>query len=426
VQKIKAEPEKPIFIENREELIFVLSEAATLEHMIMCQYLFAAFSLKRGTEEGLTVSQFEAVNRWDRTVSGVAAQEMLHLSLVNNLLSAIGGAPYLKHPNFPQRAKYFPSGVQMMLMPFGDKALRHFLYLERPEGVVLKDAPGFDVHNAAVPATFGDEIVPEEQSFSTVGHLYRGIEEGFRHLTKRYGEKQLFAGPSSAQATSEHFGWKELVEVKDLQSAEKAIETIVEEGEGARGHWENAHYGKFYRAFTDFHEAKSKDPSFEPSRPVVPAYVTPPSDAEGYDMITDPMTCRVAELFNASYEVLLQLLSRFFLHTDTTKDELQALSGTAVDSMFKVIRPLGRLVTTLPVGKNRPGKTAGPCFEMYKREYILPHRHAAWVILHERLLELSEFSHGLAKKYSNLPEVEIVGSSLSRMADTLAPHLKRI
>ena len=39
--------ENPIVIEDREELIFILSEAAALEHMIMCQYLYAAFSLER-------------------------------------------------------------------------------------------------------------------------------------------------------------------------------------------------------------------------------------------------------------------------------------------------------------------------------------------------------------------------------------------
>ena len=32
----------------------VVAEAAQLEHMIMCQYLYAEFSLKAGREEGLT------------------------------------------------------------------------------------------------------------------------------------------------------------------------------------------------------------------------------------------------------------------------------------------------------------------------------------------------------------------------------------
>src|SRR6202166_3059504 len=104
--------ENPIRIEDREELISVLSEAATLEHMIMCQYLFAAFSLKRDVSEGVTVEQLGTIKRWERLISLVATQEMLHLTLVCNLLSAIGSIPFFGRPNFPQKAKYFPPGVQ--------------------------------------------------------------------------------------------------------------------------------------------------------------------------------------------------------------------------------------------------------------------------------------------------------------------------
>ena len=39
--------EAPIVVENREELIFLLSEASELEHMVMLAYLFAAFSLEQ-------------------------------------------------------------------------------------------------------------------------------------------------------------------------------------------------------------------------------------------------------------------------------------------------------------------------------------------------------------------------------------------
>src|SRR5580698_1966861 len=43
----KAAPEAPFVIEHREALIYMLCQAAELEHAIMCQYLFAAFSLKQ-------------------------------------------------------------------------------------------------------------------------------------------------------------------------------------------------------------------------------------------------------------------------------------------------------------------------------------------------------------------------------------------
>src|SRR6266566_1210484 len=82
-----AAPEAPFVIEHREALIYMLCEAAELEHGIMCQYLCAAFSLKQTADEGLSGAELAATARWRKQVSHVAAQEMLHLALVHNLLS---------------------------------------------------------------------------------------------------------------------------------------------------------------------------------------------------------------------------------------------------------------------------------------------------------------------------------------------------
>ena len=57
-----AEPE--IVVEHREHLWYLLAEAAQVEHLIMCQYLYASFSLKAGPEDGLTGEQAAAVARW--------------------------------------------------------------------------------------------------------------------------------------------------------------------------------------------------------------------------------------------------------------------------------------------------------------------------------------------------------------------------
>lgn len=129
-----AAPELPFVIEHREALVYMLYEAAELEHLIMCQYLYAAFSLKQRADEGLTTEQLDTVNRWRATITHVATQEMLHLALVQNVLSAIGAAPHLGRPNLPQPARHFPAGVTLALLPFGEAALQHFMFLERPEG----------------------------------------------------------------------------------------------------------------------------------------------------------------------------------------------------------------------------------------------------------------------------------------------------
>jgi len=105
----QADPEAPFVIEHREALIYMLCEAAELEHGIMCQYLFAAFSLKQREDEGLTAQELETVTRWRRVVSHVATEEMLHLALVHNLLSAIGAAPHFGRPNPLRRTTTRPA-----------------------------------------------------------------------------------------------------------------------------------------------------------------------------------------------------------------------------------------------------------------------------------------------------------------------------
>ena len=133
-----APPEAPFVIEHREALFYMLCEASELEHGIMCQYLYAAFSLKQSADEGLTAAEAEAVQRWRKHIFHIGAQEMLHLALVQNLLTATGAAPHLSRPNFPQPASHYPAGVSLALLPFGEPALRHFMFLERPEGMELR------------------------------------------------------------------------------------------------------------------------------------------------------------------------------------------------------------------------------------------------------------------------------------------------
>ena len=132
--------EGTLVVEHREHLWNLLIQAAQIEHLIMCQYLYASFSLKTDADEGLTAEQAAAVARWHKVLTGIAVEEMLHLALVANVMTAIGAAPSLSRPNFPRQSEYLPAGVQFALMPFGDASLTHFLYLERPEGMERIDA----------------------------------------------------------------------------------------------------------------------------------------------------------------------------------------------------------------------------------------------------------------------------------------------
>jgi hypothetical protein len=394
--KSDAQPgQQPMVFAHREALIFTLGKAAALEHLVMCQYLYAAFSLKEREDEGLTPEQLALVRRWRRELLNISGQEMLHLALVQNILTAVGGAPHLSRPNFPVPPHAYPAGIRMALVPFGEAALRHFAYLERPEGIEMSDAEGFAALDKAVslPPVDEDDISPGLQDFETIGHLYRSVEDGLEHLATRLGEPGLFVGSPRAQATGERFRWEELVAVTDLVSAHQAIDTIVEQGEGARGDWHDAHFGRLIRILDELVEAQLADPSFQPARPVLQAAVRRPESGVALPLITDHFSNRCVDLLNAVYEVLLQILARYFAHTDETDEQLGVLADVALGVMFGAIRPLGNLVTRLPIGPEHPGAVVGPSFELfYEINYLLPHREAAWLVMEERLRDVAELA----------------------------------
>jgi hypothetical protein len=391
--------EPPLKVESREEVVFLLGQACEIEHGLMCEYLYAQFSLKRSIDEGLTHDQLVRVQSWEAALISVIKQEMLHLALSTNILTALGASPHFERPNFPILSRWYPSGVQIALVPFGERALRHFIYLERPEGMALDDASGFSAARHAQPLTVDDGplvAVPEE--WRTVGHLYRGIEAGLVHLCERFGEEAVFVGPSAAQAVTDIFEWPQLVAVTDLASARQAIEVIVEEGEGARGDWLKSHFGTFVGMLEDLLTVQEADPTFDPARPVVPAFVRLPPDVESGNLIEDARTARVAEFFNALYEVLLQVLSRYYVHHGETAAELDTLARTAKHLMNWVMRQMAPVLTALPVGPAHPGCTAGPTFDIARPGiFVLPHREAAWKIIKERLDVLEHECAALAK-----------------------------
>jgi hypothetical protein len=403
--------EPAIVIGDRKELTYLACQAAELEHGLMCEYLYAAFSLKQAGD-GVPPELVETVERWRSEILFVATQEMLHWALLNNLLTAIGSAAFVSRPHLPHQANGYPAGVQLALVPFGDRALRHFLYLERPEGMDGEDADGFVHDGPALPIMSATDIVPWGQDFSTIGHLYRSIEAGLVQLAERLGEDGLFIGPRR-QATAAFFGWPDLVPIVDLASARAAIARIVEQGEGARGDWSTGHYGRFLAVFEEYRAVKEANPTFEPAFRNVPAAVRPVDGQVPTIWITDPTTAAMTDLFDSVYDLLLQMIIRFFAFGEETDDELRTLAHTAVGLMFTVIKPLGLLLARSPIGPEHPGLTAGANFQLaYRSNFLLPHKRAAWIRFAERLDELATYADRLDVEPGWRDAVDSVAGSL--------------
>jgi len=411
---------------DRKELTYLLSQAAELEHGLMCEYLYASFSLKSTVGPGLRSDQLAAVERWRGMILGIAGQEMLHWAMVQNLLTAVGSAPFVSRPHMPHQARGYPPGVQVRLLPFGEAALQHFVYLERPEGMEGTDAEGFQPAGPPPAPMRPEEIIPRGQDFATVGHLYRSIERGLAHLADKFGEDRLFIGPAFQQADETTFGWPDLRPITDLAGANRAIERIVEQGEGARGDWANAHYGRFLTVLDDYRAIRNEDPIFEPAHPVVAAAMRGVEGIEPDVYISDPVTGACSDLFNAVYELLLQMIARYFAFGHETSKQRQVLAHTAVDLMFGAIKPLGLLLAALPVGPDHPGVTAGASFQLpYRASFLLPHRRSAWLRFAERLDELAGFADGLLPPVG-ADEVMAVAGALRRAAVTMTAHIETV
>src|SRR3954452_12480252 len=143
--------EPTILVETRKELTYLLSQGAELEHAVMCEYLYAAFSLRSTPGPGLREEQLEVVERWRRALFDIAGEEMMHWAVVQNLLTAVGSAPFVSRPHLPSQVRGYPPGVQVRLMRLRESARRHFVYLERPEGVEAADAAGFEPVGQSLP-----------------------------------------------------------------------------------------------------------------------------------------------------------------------------------------------------------------------------------------------------------------------------------
>jgi hypothetical protein len=375
-------------IDTREELLNALTEAAELEHGLLCQYLFAAFSMKKHPSEDVAWPQLELIRSWEAHILRVAREEMAHLGTVTNLLTAIGGAPQFRRPNFPQPSYYFPEPsqgdvghVEFALEAFSARALERFIRFETPEEelrLVL------------------EAIAPDPIKYVTVGDLYGQVREAFEILD----EQELFIGPRAAQDTDDWSANLKLRNVVDRATAVEAINDIIEEGEAAPEKRPTSHWATFVRINEELINEVKQYPNFDPARPVVPNPLTRQhrDSSPGATIINDPDTLEIAELFNAVYGTMMLMLMQFYAFAGESTGQREGLRATVRQMMSGVVRPLGEILTQLPARDDLPGKTAGPGFELYTDQRVPSNRRNSWIIIHERLAHEAEGGKRLALK----------------------------
>lgn len=324
-----------------------LQTAIALEHATIPVYLYAWYSLRIGKN-----AQIRGL------IKSVVLDEMAHFALACNLLNAIGGTPVVNTPDFvPNYPCPLPgainSGFHVRLAPFSRELVHDvFMEIEEPEKPL-----DFDER-----ASFAD--VPKAAP-QTIGLFYGEIKQALI----RAGS-DLFARADPNRQVDEETGLADVHPVTDVESAIRAIDTIVEQGEGNPNLPvdDDGKFAHYYR-FSMIYEGRELIPNPDAARDAPPedryiyrgnqvpfdetGLLRLPTNPKASDLAVGTFEREATDEFNAAYTRILQMLQRGFTGSPEA-------FGEAITAMKADLTPLALQLTSIQLPN---GMRAGPTFE---------------------------------------------------------------
>jgi len=292
------------------ELLRLLREATEIEHSLMLQYLYCAFSIKPGYQPLIGAGAPTATN-----LLGVAVQEMHHLGAVNRLLVALGSGPHLDRQDFPYQPDIYP--FPFTLEPGSRRSVAKYVYTEGTAAI-------FDENG---------QRSPEDEQFRTrvlsdIGSLNRPNHVGslYRHVLDLLSEAS--GKPGFPLTPTEVEQWR-----SDLTA-------IMHEGE-------HDHFEFFRQVYESRHPAFANSGvnnvwDLEPGHEAYPAHPLPenPTAYVGHpNQIASQDALGIAWLSNLHYWLSLFCLDFGYRHADKN------VRGLATSQMMTALMPLA---TELP------------------------------------------------------------------------------
>jgi rubrerythrin len=329
----------------RDEAIFLLHTAAEIEHALMVQYLYAAWSLPE--------SGSSRVERWRRDILQIAREEMAHFAAVQNLLRFIGGPLNFDREDFPYRSEFYPFPFQ--LEPLGRESLARYIAAEMPARTEVDPVLIAEVLQLAGGS--------EGRQVNRVGALYSRLIDVFGTLPDT-AFRPATAG--SIQAPPERWradlgrGPLFLRPVATREEALSLLTDVARQGEG-----EEDMPDSHFLAFVEIFDAWPKDAGRQSLAVALHPNTRSEGAAEGalaLGHITHPRTLQWAQVFNHHYRMLLSWLQQA-LFTPVVDPASQGLSLRTFAEML-ALADVGRLLTTLPLTEDPEAGRAGAPFEL--------------------------------------------------------------
>ncbi|RFS19471.1 hypothetical protein DVR12_22825 [Chitinophaga silvatica] len=328
-----------------EDLFFYVQKAIELEHSTIPPYLTAMLSIM--PEKNKEVYQL---------IHSVVIDEMLHMAIDSNILNALGGHPAIDKPEFiPSYPGPLPMGINEGLivnleMLTKDVVKNTFMEIEEPENPI-----DFPIKMSAMGM--------RAEQFATIGQYYAAIKDKIDELAN-----DKLPGDPSLQMTTSFYPPDQLFPIYTKEDAKRAIDIIVEQGEGTtsspiRPGGGIAHYYRFNEVYLG--KRLVEDPgselgyAYEGTLPFNQSEVFPISKntklSELPNGTQDEKEIKLmAEEFAYYYSKLLHGLHRTF------NGEPSFINNTL--GLMYDIKLIGQKLAATPF-PGRPGQTVGAPFE---------------------------------------------------------------
>ncbi|WP_143871046.1 ferritin-like domain-containing protein [Catenovulum sediminis] len=381
----------------RDYLLMLLDIDAGIEHALMVQYLYAAYSL--GGPQ-VPPDKREMVRRWQQTILSIAKEEMGHLITVQNAITLMGGVISMERNDYPWDHEFYPFPFE--LEPLTLNSLAKYVYAEAPE----------EWNEAHYCREICDKLqhgpTPPKDKVKSVGALFKTIlailkdpnritEDDFHPETYAYQAEWAawscnHGMPSGEQASNQLQGSKSktvktcpttadviIVPVATRDDMIEALEQVAEQGEAPKSATEESHFHRFLKIYQEY---KQHFPENSPIKPYKALPVNPTTfdhiqqqsgDLSGTStQITHPISIKWANLFDLRYRLLLTFLTHTFrlargVNANNGAGNYQAVMHNAFKEMYN-LKSISDILTRSPLHTGMDNedtfRPAGPTFQM--------------------------------------------------------------
>jgi hypothetical protein len=339
----------------------LLESAAEIEHALMVQYLYAAYSLK-SSDEVVDPAQQAALGdlAWPAVLFGIAREEMGHLMTVQNMLLLLGLPPNFEREDFPPRKALYPFSLRLERL--SQKSLAKYVVAEAPFDAtdiddiiqLAQESVGAAINHVGVLYGLLGLVFATEEQVEEGGSGSTSWDEMVRHLSEAAYQQADPADwhlpdgafhPLSTAQQADPADWQlgnlRVHQMADRAATRSAIRDIGEQGEGPTNEGAQSHFDRF----RGIYRGQEGLPAFPAAGEWLPTYDVP-TDPQVGD-ITEPRTKRWAELANIRYALLLGFIEHYL---QTSGGDRSILTGWIFAEMRSRVGFIARKLTTMPRG----------------------------------------------------------------------------